>query len=330
MTNDAPIIALSEQSRLDRRCIIPPDAATHRALCRRVTQGTFIRPWRGLYAERNHWRSLDPNAQALHIIRALSAMHPDWTFAGPSAALVHGLDCPYALSDNIYRLVPRETRNVHRAAERLVAIAPRSSTRTERIDGVSVTCAETTAYDCAARFRPSHALGFADSALRLGMTTADALRAYGMGCKRDGTWGRATQLLALADGASENGGESRCRGALYECGAAMPLLQVNVPCLADPRRVHRVDMLWVRENGSRAACEFDGTRKYVDPAMTGTRDIRHMVAEERDRQQCLQRQGIDVFRLFHDQLDQPGTIRRLMFDNRVPTDDIIRERLGAW
>ncbi|NMN01104.1 CTP synthase [Bifidobacterium sp. DSM 109958] len=330
MTSNGPVAALAEQSRRERRCIIPPDESMRRVLCRRVDRGSFVRPWRGLYAEAEHWRSLDPNEQSLHVIRALSAAHPDWTFAGPSAALVHGLDCPYALSGDIYRLVPRHARDTHPRRNRLVAVTPGAGTRTERVDGIMVTSAETTVYDCAARFRPSHALAFADSALRLGRSTISSLTEHGMGRRRDGSWARAMQLLALANGASENGGESRCRGMLHECGADVPQLQVEVPCLTDRRRVHRTDMMWVREDGSHVACEFDGTRKYVDPAMIGTRDIRQVVTEERDRQQCLQQQGIDVFRLFHDQLDRPGTVRRLLSVNRVPTNDIIRRQLGAW
>lgn len=324
------IEALYRQSRRQRRCIIPPDATSRRTLARRVLQGVVVRPLKGLYAERAYWQTLTPNDQALHIIRALAVLHPDWVFAGPSAALLHGLDCPYALAGTIYRTVARTKRTMCQNGITCIPLRARDSSAVQRIDGIQATSVTTTVYDCAAMFRPSFAMEFADSALRLGKTDAASMQAVAQARRHDRNWRKATQLIALANGLSENGGESRCRGALHECGAAMPQLQVSVPCLDDPRAVHRIDMVWLRPDGSAVGCEFDGTGKYADPAMTGTRDIRQVVSEERKRQHCLERRGIDIFRLNYGQLDELGEIRRLLHEYRVPTDEGILRNLGAW
>ena len=63
-------------------------------------------------------------------------------------------------------------------------------------------------------------------------------------------------------------------------------VQVEFPCLSHPGRVHRVDFLWERDDGTLIAGEFDGVQKYVDPLMTAGRTIRQVVDDERDRQQC--------------------------------------------
>ncbi len=54
--------------------------------------------FRGLYAEPAYWESLDPHEQVRHIVRALAIQHPDWVFCGPTAAIMHGLDCSYRLA----------------------------------------------------------------------------------------------------------------------------------------------------------------------------------------------------------------------------------------
>ncbi|KAB8293596.1 CTP synthase [Bifidobacterium avesanii] len=281
-----------------------------------------------MYAEASHWRSLNPNERALHIIRTLSSLHPHWIFGGPSAALVHGLDCPYPLSRAICRVISPDAWNPPKRSG-LVDLC-RTRPDVVRVDGINVTSVESTVFDCVIRFLPSYSLGFADSAIRLGRTDAPRLLRFCRGQRREARWDKAEQVLLLADGASENGGESQCRGALYECGCARPRLQVPVPCVDVPGRTHRPDMLWTRDDGSYVACEFDGTRKYVDPAMIGNRDVRQVVAEERRRAECLGSQGIDVFRLFYGNLNETGELLRLLDEYRVPMDEGIRRRLGVW
>ena len=327
MPEIASIAALYAQARTQRRCIIPPNASARRTLSRRVLQGVLVRPFRGLYAERSYWQSLNPNEQALHIIRALALMHPDWTFAGPSAALVLGLDCLYELSKTIYRAVRRPERTA--CANGIRAIPMSDQTATLRADGILVTSVETTVYDCAATFLPSRALGFADCALRLGKTTNTALHDHAMNHRHDRHWTKASQTIDLANGLSENGGESKCRGILHECGADVPQLQQTVRCLDDPRKSHRLDMVWDRTDGSKVACELDGTRKYVDPTMVGTQTLQQVVEKERDRQRCLERQGVDVFRLFYNELDALGDVRRTLYEHRVPMNKAIQCNLGT-
>lgn len=86
--------ALIEAER-GERCFVPSTEADQRWLQRASVQGVVAHPARGLYARMEYWENLTHHQQALHVLRALSVHHPDWVFAGPSAALAHGLELGY-------------------------------------------------------------------------------------------------------------------------------------------------------------------------------------------------------------------------------------------
>ncbi|NMN01091.1 CTP synthase [Bifidobacterium sp. DSM 109958] len=307
------LFAAAEQAH---RCAFPNDEAAVKAIARRVKTGDLVRPHRGLYARAAYWNALDPLERTRHIVRALALRHPDWVFCGPTAAIMLGLDCSYRLASPIC-IVARpgaHYRNTDRLVHQPIAYPETIATA----DGVTVTDVLRTLFDCAARHPLRYALGPLDSALRMGLIGREQMLGYPGAVKYTRNRAAVERAFSLADGRSENGGESEARAVLTDLGYPPQDLQTTFPCLDDPRRTHRTDFLWVREDGGRVAGELDGTRKYVDPAMTGGLTIRGVVDEERDRQRCLERQGVRVVRMYHSELDRPWRIGRRLEEAGVP------------
>ncbi|WP_240541836.1 hypothetical protein [Bifidobacterium simiarum] len=186
------------------------------------------------------------------------------------------------------------------------------------VDGVSVTSLLRTLFDCAAALPIRYSLAPLDSSLRDGRVAEGVLRAYPESVKYSRRRLQVRHAFDIADGRSENGGESEARGTLDSIGRPVHDLQRTFPCLDRPGRTHRVDFLWNRKDGTMVAGEFDGMRKYVDPDMTGRRTIREIVDEERRRQHCLQRQNVDTVRLYYDDLDDPDALACRLDGHGIP------------
>ncbi|WP_241520160.1 CTP synthase [Bifidobacterium catulorum] len=300
---------LFDAAQLARRCARPRTGTDVSAIARRVRSGAVVRPYRGLYARADYWKRLDRHEQVRHVVRSLSAMHPDWVFCGPTAAVMHGLDCSYRLCGPICIVSDRPTRI--RPSTRLIRYAI-THPDVETLDGIQVTGLMRTLYDCVARLPARYALAPMDSALRLGKVDPLVLRNYPCSLPYVRDRKRIEAMFDLADGRSENGGESEGRGVFATIGYPTDDIQVEFPCLERRGRVHRVDYLWQREDGSKLIGEFDGVRKYVDPTMTSGRAIRDVVDEERDRQRCLERQGSSTTRFYYADWDYPGRIARIL------------------
>lgn len=103
-------------------------------------------------------------------------------------------------------------------------------------------------------------------------------------------YARVFRLLRYANERSENGGESLARGTIIEDRFLTPRIQVTV---TDPQTntEYRVDFVWKLDDGRVIVAEYDGTQKYVDPAMTDNRSIQEVVAKERARDEGLKRAG---------------------------------------
>lgn len=73
---------------------------------------------------------------------------------------------------------------------------------------------------------------------------------------------RLRTLCQLADGKSENGGESLARAAMIELGFVRPELQHEFPNETNPKWPYRVDFAW-KVGGKLIVGELDGADKYL-------------------------------------------------------------------
>ncbi|BDR53928.1 hypothetical protein KIMH_00390 [Bombiscardovia apis] len=111
------------------------------------------------------------------------------------------------------------------------------------------------------------------------------------------------KLLRYANAGSENGGESACRAAIIEAGFQLPQLQREFRDPLDANKLARVDFTWFLADGRTVVLEFDGTAKYVSPEMAEGRNVRQVVAEEREREGLLRRAGVSaIIRINYEQL----------------------------
>lgn len=266
----------------DERCLAPSTAADARWLQRASIRGDVTHPTRGLYIRAEYWKGLNRNQQALHVLRALSLRHPDWVFAGPSAAIAHGLEVGYG-----YLASPciASTRQAHaeqrKSASHIIVTGDNPVIR----QGIRVTSFARTIYDCIRSMTFPDALALADSALRSKGINRERL-ALNL-CHLFGTYPGARRMRAiigLADGRSENGGESKARAQMIMLGFEIPDLQREIPDPLDPTTCHRIDYAWDLWNGSTVFGELDGRDKYFDPAMTGGKGLEDVLLAERRRE----------------------------------------------
>ena len=243
-----------------------PRGAT--ALRTRHKAGRLASPAPGAFARPEYWQQLSRDEQDLHLIKTESHRHRDWIFAGASAGLLHGLEIPFALRGRI--CVATSVRSHSSSSTRTQRIRV-DEDETVAVSGVPATSLVRTVFDCTR-----------GSSLRLGLPVADsALRALSKDPLANGTNTELRELmeqvdlrfsghrgientrrtLALADVRAESGGESVLRAALHELGFATPELQVEIEDPVVPGRMLRIDMGYLREDGSWLLIELDGVGK---------------------------------------------------------------------
>ncbi|WP_338023682.1 CTP synthase [Bifidobacterium simiiventris] len=295
MRTHPAIDALSARSRQRRRCFFPRTNAERKAVAVRVRAGLIVRPHRNLYSCAQYWDTLDPKERSRHIIRALSLQYPNRVFAGLSAAAMLQLDYAWSLhcGDRVFiasssAIVAKRTypliRRIYMASIPAYPIDESDTT-------VCVTSPARTLVDCGLRYPFEQVLPMVDSALRMGLVTGDEIADVCDSLYVD--CGPVLRLTRYADPLSENGGESFCRATIIEEGFAVPELQ-RVFTDARTGSQYRVDFLWRLSDGRIVVLEYDGMRKYVDPAMTGSRDIRDVVRAERERETALRQCGVSM------------------------------------
>lgn len=260
-------------------CLVASCRRLRDALERRVATGEVVSPAPHLYVARELWEGLSQTERTRHLVTGFGRLHPDWTFCGTSAAVMHGLSVSEAIQRPLEIAAPSRMiaypRNV--VVRRYGSDVPSTIAR-----GVSVTTPERTVLDCARWLPLGEGLAVADSSLRLGLVDGERFGEYVRSAGRGLRGAARARLVArLADPRPENGMESIARATMYELGFALPDLQVPLHDPMDSRRMLRVDFMWVLPDGTVIIGELDGGEKYRNPAMNGGTPLVAMRGERR-------------------------------------------------
>jgi hypothetical protein len=198
--------------------------------------------------------------QALLAAAVLATAGPGAVASHHSAAAIHGLDLlegpPAGVA--VTRPPGLGSRTGRPGVCLRVAALPDGHVTVRR--GVLVTSVARTVVDLARVSQFRAGVVAADSALRMGQTSKDELRAVVADCERWPNVRRASEAVEFSDRQSESVLESISRVAFRDYGIPPPELQVWV---GDEIVEGRVDFLWRRY---RTIGEADGAVKYADPA----------------------------------------------------------------
>ena len=236
-----------------------------------------------MYVKPEYWNALKPDERIQHVACTLHLKHPNWVFAGVTAAALHGFEHPWHLhAGSVTIATASQGTNANNANIKRVFVphcAP------EYVNGIPVTNGAQTVVDCGLSTDFRFALPIIDSALRKGTAIADILNICST-MHRDCT--PIFRLLHYANPASENGGESLGRGTIVEGGLMVPELQQDI---TDPQTgaLYRVDYLWRLPDGRLIVGEYDGYEKYTNPNMNDRRGIQGAVhAEKSGKPDCIE------------------------------------------
>lgn len=311
----------------DRRLCVHPRTGAERQMLRgsawpqpprRAPIPDVRSPYPGLYATGASWDRLDPLERHRRVIRSLALIRPHWTFCFLSAAIARGLEVSWLLPLEEVHTVAENSRRRGRHVSHGIGPVER-----ELADGVPVTSAARTVFDCVRSLSLPLALAIADSALRQAGAGAHTLRhqvemiAHG----RQGA-ARARSVMALADPLAENGGESYARAVMLAAGFQPPELQVELPDPLDPGRSFRPDFLWREARGGPVAGELDGRGKYARNA-AGTAEAagaNEALLRERRRESRLGAGGMRFARFSFSEVRAEEPLVRLLDLMGVPRD----------
>ncbi|KAB8287012.1 CTP synthase [Bifidobacterium ramosum] len=356
MRTHTDIDRLSATAERNQRCFAPETNAQRQAAITRLRSGALVRPYHNAYARTAYWTSLSAAEQARHLIRELARQRPNRVFAGLSAAAMLELEYGWSLHGDgmvflaspaggatrshasLRRLIIRHPPvvTIVRTRERTGIVTTLAKDRPEDIvahagtadiiDMTRITAPERTLVDCGLRYSFVQALPMFDSALRRGLVTRDGVLEMCDGMHAD--CGPVLRLLHYANPLNENGGESLCYATIIEEGFVVPELQHVFLDPDAPWVKHRADFVWHTPDGRVIVLEYDGTDKYVNPAMTKRRDIRDVVRDERAREDALRRAGVTaIIRTSYDEVIRRYPLRHKLLDARVPmTGMLMHER----
>lgn len=300
-----------------QRCTTPTSSKMCSWLKTRVECGTTISPFPGLYARAEYWKTLNPSDRAMHVIRALSYLHPEWVFCFTSAAVIHGFEVAFPLLNDVHILSSHAGVRAGITMHAFI-VAPEDI---ECVNGVRVTSALRTAFDCARCLSFPFGLAIADSALRgsgaSSMMFSEYINDIGGGLRGVA---RARVVAIEADPRSENGGETYARAIMREHGVCRPELQVVYQDWFNLGRAMRVDFLWRMKHGLDVAGELDGKDKIVnDVLLHGSTSIDALRAE-RQRESRLTK-NVRVARFTYQQVRAVQPLLHILSEYGVPATD---------
>lgn len=162
------------------------------------------------------------------------------------------------------------------------------------LNGLRVTSLARTAVDVAVKLTDfAQILAVFDSALRKGVPREELERR--LSGPRRGV-ARARHVLAMADGLSDNPGESWGRAQMIEAGARIPALQSEYGIEDGHKAVCDYD--W----DGRAVGEFDGHGKYLREELRPGETVAEVVMREKERENQLRDLDLGVVRWGWDRL----------------------------
>lgn len=278
------IESMLDDAEAAHRCCAPTTRVEREHMGKALRLRMAISPCRGLYVRQAYWAKLGTTERTRHIMRGLALLHASWVFAGPTAAVAHGLEVPNSCQGAIYLATSRKAHLSPTKGFRSIVV---SNDEPVSVGGVRATTLERTVYDSVRTTGFRAGLAIADSALRLcGLQAPELDSRISAACGHRGDINRVRAVVALADGRSENGGESIARATMLELGFRVPDLQREYPNPDKDGGSYRVDYVWDLPTGSLLG-ELDGNGKYLDPSMNGGMRVEDVIAREHHRQSHL-------------------------------------------
>lgn len=318
MKHNKRVDALVRQAESQGRCCFGSNNAEYKALRRRLCVGELVSPYPNLYARAAYWVTLDPSQQTVQVAKALGMQHKNWVFAGPTAAAIWGLEHEWSIHHKHIHIARKYGQGAgSKTSCKQLKYVRMKEVSACQVSNLRVTNPARTLVDCGRMHTFEEVLPMFDSALRKRLTTAAKVELEC--CTVHKGRHAILRLLFYANPLSENGGESACRAAIIEAGFQVPQLQCEFRDPLDRGKVVRVDFAWFLVDGRTVVLEFDGTSKYVSPHMVGGRNIRQVVADEREREKLLYRAGVSgIVRINYGQLRLRKPLLAALRQIRIP------------
>ncbi|WP_159080729.1 type IV toxin-antitoxin system AbiEi family antitoxin domain-containing protein [Nocardia suismassiliense] len=247
--------------------------------------------------------ALTPAGRHLMLVLAMcEAMSDDAVASHCSALVLHGLPTWSLPLERAH--VTRDRIAGGRIRKQLVLhSAQLTPDEITLINSVRVTTAPRTIFDIARSAGFEHAVVCGDSALRQGLTTADALGEHLQRASHRRGSRQAARAIEFLDGRSESVGESRSRVAFHESGLPAPELQARV-LTDDEVCVGRVDFLF---DGLGVIGEFEGQSEQRNE-LSGARLPAQWTVAAQDQDDQLRALGWEVVRWTWSDLDDPAQL----------------------
>lgn len=262
----------------------------------------------------------DSRLHAVHVKALQLAFKAPIAAAAFSAARIYGLELLDPPPNELVVVSgDLKTSGTHRDGYRLrVAVLPEDHLTVRH--GVTLTTPARTVLDLCAELSYMGGVVVADSAVRKGLVTVEELQALA-----DATFSRrgilkVRRVFAALDPAAGSPLESASRVAFEQLGYRMPLTQVEF--VINGRRII-VDFLWFDLD---LAGEADGFTKYK--AAPG-RDELAAIRDEKEREQLLLAEGVEVVRWGWQEVRSPELLRRRLEPAFIRAQERLRGRRGA-